>query len=151
MALPYRLPSMPLAISIWRFSNWAGVIPPANAADVESIANLTPGRRVFEQSIAPMSYLLLDKTTDIRFTESGIWSTWPAADPDLVEVPTGSARFYIVADVEGVGMGFANEHLEAAITKQSPWSGATPPFGGSILLEDGTSLLLEDATDYLLE
>jgi hypothetical protein len=122
----FRLPAFVAPISIWRSSNWGGTVPPTGPADVLSVANLTPGRRVFEESIGPVSYILIPKETDIRFSEGFSWTTWPASDPDLVEVPTGSGLYYTVGDVERVALGFANEHLEAAIVKASPWGG-TPP------------------------
>lgn len=121
----FRLPTFIAPCSIWRASNWAGTVPPVNPADVTTDCNLTPGRRVYEEGVHPTSYILIPKGTDIRFSESNVWTEWPPTDPDLVEVPTGSGMYYTVADVERVGLGFANEHLEAAIVKSS--SVVTPP------------------------
>lgn len=148
----YTIPPMPLPISIWRYSTWAGTVPPVGGADVSGYGNLTPGRRVWIGETAGPSFLLVLAGLDIRFSESGVFTVLPTSDPDLVEVPTGSARYYTVADTEQLGMGFANWHQEAALLKTSPWPvPAPPPPSGSLLLEDGTSYLLEDATDILLE
>lgn len=129
----FVLPSLPLPIRIWRYSNWGGTIPPANVPDVSAMANLIPGRREIEQVTSGSAFILVDKLTDIRFSESGVFSFLPASDPDLVEVPSGSGRFYMVADVEKVGGGFANEHQEAQIIKQSPWGGGVAPSTWTII------------------
>jgi hypothetical protein len=143
-------PDFVVPISIWRFSNWNSTIPPVNPADVTDVAYLTPGKKVFGEALNPMSFLLVPKTVDIRFSEDGVWTIWPPTNPDLVEVPTGSGKFYIVFDVERAELGFLNEHQAIGIVKQSPWS-ASPPPSGNILLEDGTDVLLEDGTLILLE
>lgn len=55
------------------------------------------------------TYLLLPALTDIRSFVQGI------ADPDYVEVPSGSGRWYGVAAVDDVGKGFPNEFRIAEI------------------------------------
>jgi len=52
----------------------------------------------------------LPKDTDVRGIETG------PETPDVVEVPTGSGRSYIVLRVDDYGKGFTNEHRFAVIT-----------------------------------
>jgi hypothetical protein len=148
--MAYTIPPMPVEFSIWRFSNWAGVVPPVNPADITDNCNLTPGRREWTQSGGGVSYIIVSQALDIRFSEDLAFTVLPAADPDLVEVPTGSGRYYVVYDVEQLGMGFPNWHQEAAIVKQGPWVPGPPP-AGELWLEDGTDYLLEDGSIILLE
>jgi hypothetical protein len=60
---------MPVEFSIWRFSNWAGVVPPVNPADITDNCNLTPGRREWTQSGGGVSYIIVSQALDIRFSE----------------------------------------------------------------------------------
>lgn len=132
--MAYRLPQFPLSCNIWRYSNWAGTIPPVNMPDNAQFVNLIPGRRNFDSVVNLTSYLLLPFGTDIRFSENGIWTGRLPTNPDLVECPAGSGRYYTVWDVETSGGGFANEHIVASITKKSPFGGggSGPPPPGSI-------------------
>jgi hypothetical protein len=47
--------------------------------------------------------ILLPAGSDIR-------AQWNGLNPDMVEIPAGSKRFYSVANVDDIGKGFANEH-----------------------------------------
>jgi hypothetical protein len=148
----YSIPQMPLPYSIWRWSHWGGLVPPVSVPDAQSFCNLVPGRRNYLSLDGGLSYILILLSDDIRFSELGVWIVPPGpTDPDLIELPTGSGRYYKVVDVEQLGMGFSNWHQEAAILKVSPWPVPVPPIGGSLLLEDGTAYLLEDGTLILLE
>lgn len=150
--MAYTVPSFPIPVSVWRFSNWSGVVPPASAPDVIDYCNLVPGRRQFGEGVNPSSYLLCPFGLDVRFSEAGVFGPWPPVDPDLVEVPTGSGRFYTVADVEFLGLGFPNQHKEAIIVKASPFNVTyAADVSDYILLEDGTELLLENGSFFLLE
>src|SRR5690348_1186780 len=111
--MAFRLPYFPLTANVWHYSHWSGTVPPVLAPDLRPICNLVPGRRDFDFTQNLSSYLLLPKDTDIRFSESGVWSGAAPTDPDLVEVPAGSGRYYRVWDVERSGAGFANEHVVA--------------------------------------
>lgn len=118
--MPYVLPAMPLACSIWRV---IGLGKNYATPDVSTICNLTPGRRVTKTDIAGLSstvdytpsYILLPPLTDIR-------AAWNSQTEDLVEVPAGSHRFYMVMSVEDLGKGFANEHRQAVIFYQQQGS-----------------------------
>jgi len=57
-----------------------------------------------------MVALVLPKGTDIRGNS-------PKSNGDIVEVPNGSGRFYIVNSVDDVAKGFANEYRFAAMTQ----------------------------------
>lgn len=57
--------------------------------------------------------LLLPGGTDIR--DVAATTQW-----DLVEVPSGSGRWYQVSEAEPVGLGFGNWHVAAALVKASP-------------------------------
>jgi hypothetical protein len=111
--MPFVLPQFPLAVSIWRLKGVGGVyITP----DVNTVGNLTPGKRVFlgasSPSIVQATFsmeLLLPKLTDIR-------SVWNALNQDMVEVPAGSKRFYLVYHVDDIGKGFPNEHRFALLS-----------------------------------
>jgi hypothetical protein len=106
--MPFVIPQFPLTASIWRVSGTGGnyALP-----DVSSPANLSPGRRVMigittvgaAQHSAVSMELLLPKLTDVRAAYNGL-------QPDIVEVPAGSKRFYGVVGVDDIGKGFSNEH-----------------------------------------
>jgi hypothetical protein len=54
--------------------------------------------------------LLLPALTDIRDSSCG-------GEMDIVEVPAGTGRWYLVAGVDDIGKGFANEHRVATLFK----------------------------------
>ena len=95
---------------------------------VSVLGNLAYGRRVEQygyfgstaRALAPsrQSLLLLPPLTDVR-------SFIQVNDPDMVEVPSGSGRWYQVGDVEDIGKGFVNEHRAAAIFQASSQYGGT--------------------------
>lgn len=63
-----------------------------------------------EEYFANQPQLLLPAGTDIRDLSCGL-------DADLVEVPLGTGRWYIVMGVDDIGKGFANESRCATIGK----------------------------------
>lgn len=89
--------------------------PPYRLTD--QICQLTYGRRVQVMSTGgtftpgvPINAmnLLLPKLTDIRGPQDLI-------SQDMVEVPAGTGRWYVVTFVDDIGKGFANEHRTATI------------------------------------
>lgn len=123
----YQLPTFNLVCSIWRYTTWQvgwGTSqgdtdwPPALPADLADVeCNLAWGRRVSSQqglnnypSSTLLLSLLLPPLTDIRDSSSYYLG-------DVVEVPQGSGRVYLVADVDDIGKGFANEHRAASLLK----------------------------------
>lgn len=112
--MSFTLPAFNLTVNIY-----TGVFPFATPR-LTSLANLTPGRRVMQSqataflgatgNLGPASLLLLPVGVDIRDSSC-------ANQPDVVEVPAGSGRWYQVAQVDDIAKGFANEHRYANITK----------------------------------
>jgi hypothetical protein len=115
--MAFSVPSFPLAVDIYS-GPWL-----TKVLRLSTTGNLALGRRGqtfpdFEDvgtpqvSTGPM-YLLLPALTDVRDMNQNI------AANDLVEVPSGSGRWYGVLLVDDVGKGFANEHRYAHIDKIS--------------------------------
>lgn len=105
--MAFQVPHFPLFAAIWRNGGIGGAYA---APDVVTAANLSPGRRVLltQPLIAGVGSpvpveLLVPARTDIR-------ANWNNAGNDLVEVPSGSKRFYTVVWVDDVGRGFTNEY-----------------------------------------
>lgn len=88
--------------------------------------NLALGRRVQQMTVdfpdsilgAAAPSLLLPPLTDVRDYACG-------GTADMVEVPSGSGRWYQVALVDDIGKGFANEHRIAWIYKAAQAYSAT--------------------------
>lgn len=113
--MAFTLPVFNLTCNIWR-----GPWLPLHPVDVVSPCNLAYGRRVQTNfgnftggpGSAVVMTLLLPPLTDVR--------SWvQSADPDAVEVPAGSGRYYRVEGVDDVGKGFANEHRAATLAQSS--------------------------------
>lgn len=113
--MAFSLPTFPITCNIYNFSGGVltlrlGAVP----------CNLAVGKRVqidglargSDGAIGAAPSLLLPPGTDIRDLVSS--TSW-----DIVEVPSGSTRWYQVSCVEQVGLGFDNHHVIAAITKAS--------------------------------
>jgi hypothetical protein len=123
--MPFVVPQFPLTVNFWRVN---GTGKNYAAPDVQTIGNLSPGRRVMISLGTTGSFttftvfeeLLLPLLTDVRMDYNGIL-------PDLVECPAASGRFYNVVFVVDIGKGFANEHRMAVM--QYLRNGAVPPFG----------------------
>lgn len=120
----FSVPQMPLEVYIWR----ATTVPPAGLPDVITVGNLAWGKRVNVPSTggtASLGYplmtmqLLLPPLTDVRGDASFVAA-------DVVEVPSGSGRYYRVVFVDDFGKGFPNEHRGAIIYQASPWPVPTP-------------------------
>lgn len=119
----YVLPTFNLPFSIWRAAS-----PPPAAPALSSIGNLSPGRIVGiplasgggTGLIPSAMWLRMPAGVDIRDSKWG-------GTPDIVEVPTGSGRFYDVVWVDDIGGGFANEHRFAQLAGKAPWPTPFPP------------------------
>lgn len=116
--MAFTLPDFNLNVDIYR-GPW---LTKSGTPDVTAVGNLTWSRRQQSQldydttpsdatSQMPMT-LLLPALTDIR---DG--STSSPSEGDVVEVPSGSGRWYGVIYVDDIGKGFANEHRAAIIVK----------------------------------
>jgi hypothetical protein len=113
--MSFALPTFNLTCEVWT-PPWVGRVHRLTAVP----CNLAMGRRV-QQAIqdaydAPYGSakpsLLLPMGTDIR-------DQYNAPDGDLIEVPSGTGRWYSVGIVDDVGKGFANEYRLASIRKVS--------------------------------
>jgi hypothetical protein len=115
--MAFRLPTFNLTADIYQLGGTGGTYGIPN---VVTVCNLTPGRRTLEAkpvlagqpTPAIFMELLLPKLTDIRANFNG-------AMPDIVEVPSGSKRFYQVVGVDDIGKGFLNEHRLAMLLYQN--------------------------------
>jgi hypothetical protein len=125
--MAFRPPTFNLTCNIWRGGNSV-----FNPPDLSQICNLAFGRRsdlvmympttstipagTYEASSAVMQ-LLLPALTDVRpYWHTGVIPV----DPDVVECPGGSGRFYLALAVDDVGKGFSNEHRCAHVVLMTP-------------------------------
>ena len=113
----FKIPTMNLICNVWRGD---GAFP--KTPDVTCNCNLSPGEFVVGNEGSIGMYLRVPAHTDLQWAIS-------AHGSDIVEVPAGSGRFYIVAFVEDIAKGFPNEHrfavLQVSANTPTP-SGATP-------------------------
>ena len=118
----FKVPTFILAVRGWRSAS-----PLDGPPDFECLGNLAWGRRVTAATGIPedesadtlLAALLLPALTDVR-------DGYSAGGADIVEVPAGSKRWYLVKQVDDVGKGFANEFRVAVIAKQAPWPAPIP-------------------------
>jgi hypothetical protein len=107
--MAYNLPTLNLTVNVWHGTNF-----PPNVEDATYDCNLQFAQHskadIATQLLYSSMYLLLPKGTDIR-------GAWDGLNPDTVEVPAGTGRYYIVLFVDDVGKGFANEYRVAAINQ----------------------------------
>jgi hypothetical protein len=128
--MAFTLPELPLACDVYT-GPWL-----SKSLRLSTMTNLAIGRRVRldpffdtnngEFGGSTQSELLFAAHEDIR-------SRTCAPQNDIVEVPSGSGRWYIILWVEVAGMGFANEHVVAGcvqisdIVSPTGFPGATWP------------------------
>lgn len=118
--MAYTVPTFNLTANIFRFSG-------GTYSNVGStVCNLAMGRRIGWQEYAGDAStfygltpaLLVPAGTDLRDTSCQV-------NPDVVEVPAGSGRWYCCSCVDDIGKGFANEHRVATLQKvgwYTPWT-----------------------------
>lgn len=110
--MAFVLPTFNLNVDVYT-GPWSGKVFRAQVA-----GNLAFGRRVYGQPFVDLpvgqswqgsaSILLLPPGTDVR---SGLL----VANPDILEIPSGTGRWYVVYVVEDIGKGFSNEHRAALV------------------------------------
>jgi len=116
--MAFTLPDFNLAVDIYT-GPWL-----TKVLRVSTVGNLAFGKRVQQlfgsydpqpnvQSSTP-ALLLLPAGTDVR----GVVLT---NQEDVIEVPSGSGRWYSVNAVEDIGKGFSNEHRCASVTQISEY------------------------------
>src|SRR5216684_2145996 len=104
--MAFSTPTFNLNVHIYTFAPF-----PLGLPRLTTVCNLTPSKRVnvldflviVGEVVMINSWLLLPAFTDIRCLAQGV-------NPDFLEVPAGSGRFYGVVDVEDVAKGFSNEY-----------------------------------------
>lgn len=109
--MPYVIPAMPLDCDVWW--NYDPTVTMYSAPDINKVKGcLSPGKRVMLSVPTPTSSptfyeypveLLLPPLTNISGETDVVFTS-------VVEVPTGSHRFYVVTYVDDIAKGFANEH-----------------------------------------
>jgi hypothetical protein len=105
----FSLPTFNISCNVWHLPN----TPPA-APDSTEDCNLAFGRRVssYQGVISipnePIMSLLLPPGTDVRGPQCGTGG-------DVIEVPSGTGRFYTVVGLDDSGKGFTNEHRVALL------------------------------------
>lgn len=114
----FALPVFNLPCNVWHkpSSHMTGLGPPS-AAVFCNLANgrvsHLPGWVPRNPGIPPMTYqssALFPIGTDIRDSSVEV-------NPDVVEIPAGTGRFYWVVYCDDIGKGFRNEHRWAVIQK----------------------------------
>lgn len=112
--MAYTIPDFNLTCDVWRGPYLGRSIAIAGLA-----CNLAYGRRrsmpqddIDQNGWVMAMSLLVPSSSDIRDLSC-------AAVQDVVEVPSGSGRWYQVANVDDIGKGFPNEHRCAALYKIS--------------------------------
>lgn len=111
----YTLPTFNLDVNI--FTGGVVTVPPRLTVK----GNLALGRRIQLAMGIPgdtdgpsiSMTLLLPPGTDIR-------DSLNVGTADVVEVPAGTQRFYMVTTVDDIGKGFPNEHRYAMLVKTVP-------------------------------
>jgi len=101
------------------------VLPATKTFRLRSPCNLAMGRRITwswgqaftgGDAVSFGPALLLPPLTDIRSQVQGV-------DNDIVEVPSGSGRWYVVAGWDDVAKGFPNEYRLANLYQISAFDG----------------------------
>jgi len=120
--LSYTLPTFNLVCSINTFSAMTGL----TTFRLTSPCNLAMGKRSARPASLTGPYpntgegftasLLLPPLTDVR---DGSCSN----EPDIIEVPQGSGRYYVALLVDDIGKGFPNEHRFVSLYKTWPFPG----------------------------
>ena len=114
ISMSYKPPVLNLKCNVWAISPG---VPPHLPAGAPRIANLDCqlcwGRvnELSEESAGLSMHLKVPAGTDIR----GLYQN---NVPDVVEVPAGTGRTYLVLYVDDVGRGFSNEYRQAVISAQ---------------------------------
>lgn len=124
--MAFVLPTFNLKCNIWHFLT-APPSPPVlpdvpcqlRAPSANNLAAYLPVGGVTVGMV-----VLLPPLTDIRDPYSG----GAGSSRPIIEIPSGSGRFYGVVQVDDIGKGFPNEHRFASIVKLTsyPWVAPYP-------------------------
>jgi hypothetical protein len=126
--MAFSVPTFNLPVNVFD-----GDIFPVVTPRLVTVGNLAMGRRQnwpnsSDQFIGTVTsgqqpILLLPSGTDVRDASTG-------RQPDFIECPAGSGRFYQIGSVEDTGKGFPNEYRVATIFKIFQSSQGTGSFPG---------------------
>ena len=112
--MAFTLPTFNLSVDVYT-GPWLGKV-----FRLATPGNLAVSKRTMRQSedipapgvdqYSPVPILLVPALTDLR---------WTLHSPsyDVLEIPSGSGRWYAVQCVEDIGKGFPNEHRYAEVTQ----------------------------------
>lgn len=127
--MAYIVPSMPLRVNWWLNSSFRPVWPTLPLPDYADLpAQLRPGfKPAMSAQVTALAgwprELVIPKTTSIELPTSDNTEWW--VNCDLVEIESGSGRWYIVLDAERVAFGFPNEYIVATIIPTREFEGTT--------------------------
>jgi hypothetical protein len=119
--MAFQLPSFNLLYHVWSGTS----PPPALPRLADMLGQLrAPGRDYSAGETPPVTatpiwQLLAAKGTDLR---DAVCIT----GEDIIEVPAGTGRFYVIKRVDDVARGFTNEYRLAYIIKRGPWPTPIP-------------------------
>jgi len=112
--MAFVLPTFNLTADVYTSGDTPGVDPPRITIDCQlrapSVHNMA--QNAINQNAQQGMILLTPPGTDLRDNHST-----PGNAPDVVEVPPGSGRIYVVQIVDDIGKGFPNEHRFAILYK----------------------------------
>lgn len=114
--MPYTLPNFNLLCNIWHNP----AVPPAAPTLANVPCQLYLPLKA-NSDVVLSGFLIyrvipqcrLPKGTDVRYSPSG-------ANPNILEVPAGSGRNYVVTQVEDAHKGFPNEYRVAFLKEAAP-------------------------------
>lgn len=118
--MAFTNPEYPITCNIWTTPTFPTVGAPRVTG---AKCNLAWGRRVSSMStggttdagvLVTTFTLLMESTTDIRGRSS-------STAQDVVEVPSGSGRFYKCETADYIGLGFDNVHKGAVLIQIHPF------------------------------
>ncbi len=117
--MAFKPPTFNLTCNIWRSTSLVTAPP-----DLSPICQLrASGKQSSGLTQAPLGYflpeILFPAHTDVR-------DQYCPSNADQIECPAGSGRYYVVANVEDVAKGFANEYRQAVVVKARVWPQPIP-------------------------
>lgn len=114
--MAFFIPEMPLPCDVYD-GPWV-----TRVFREQIFGNLALGKRVApnfgsygnssESPASVLTMLLIPALTDVR-------SRMQVADPDVLEIPSGSGRWYKAESVDDIGKGFPNEHRYVLLAQLS--------------------------------
>lgn len=113
--MPFTTPTFNLPANIFRNWNYNATGLNPTVINATAFCNLQLGRKV-QSYTGGFHYALFPLLTDVRS-----WEFYPDGHGDVVEIPAGSGRFYVVTWVDDAAKGFTNEHRVAIVVHPKLW------------------------------